>query len=205
MPRDDFLSRLPGDVGAHGVGEAFAQKYVDAFIPHHNKDSAGAPRDELDRERTDHNAEGRREPGFASSAVPTQEEKTIMEGRPRKENVAAGYSTDSLTNGALSSSNTSTFEGRASDGTAYGAPANAPPGDNAPPRPSQELDNDQQRTAPEVRSTLREQMSIKSSTRWGVPTSRPAIHPDDFEDPICDNFWKDKWVASAAHNVGGLP
>jgi phospholipase D1/2 len=43
-------------------------------------------------------------------------------------------------------------------------------------------------------------LSVKSSN-LGVPTSRPKVHADDFEDPIVDSFWKEKWIASATHNV----
>jgi hypothetical protein len=42
----------------------------------------------------------------------------------------------------------------------------------------------------------------KSKSRiWAVPTCRPQIDPDMFEDPVTDAFWKDAWVASAVHNV----
>lgn len=30
----------------------------------------------------------------------------------------------------------------------------------------------------------------------------PQVHPDDFEDPISDEFWEGIWVACAKHNVG---
>lgn len=58
-----------------------------------------------------------------------------------------------------------------------------------------------------VGSTLRAQSPIrqdlhKSRSRiWAVPTYRPRIDPDIFEDPVADAFWKDAWVASAVHNV----
>lgn len=42
----------------------------------------------------------------------------------------------------------------------------------------------------------------KSRSRiWTVPTRRPQVHPDIFEDPVADAFWTDAWVASAVHNV----
>lgn len=37
---------------------------------------------------------------------------------------------------------------------------------------------------------------------WTVPTPKPRFDADSFEDPVCDEFWKDIWVACAAHNVG---
>ena len=56
-------------------------------------------------------------------------------------------------------------------------------------------------------STLRAQSSTRQDLRksrskiWAVPTHRPQIDPDIFEDPVADAFWKDAWVASAVHNV----
>lgn len=42
-------------------------------------------------------------------------------------------------------------------------------------------------------------------TPWTVETSKPAVEPQDFEDPICDAFWKNIWCASAVHNVCSTP
>ena len=39
------------------------------------------------------------------------------------------------------------------------------------------------------------------SKTWTLPTPRPKVDPDGFEDPVCDEFWKGVWLASAAHNV----
>ncbi|KAF6757522.1 hypothetical protein DFP72DRAFT_758222, partial [Ephemerocybe angulata] len=157
--------------------------------------TAEATEEGLQAERRDYNAQGKQEEGFASSAVPTMEEKTVMEDRPRKENVATGYDTRVSSDEPGEHSHHSSE--RPGDGAVYGAPANAGPDDGLP-RLSVDLDNDQQRAGPEARSLLRKHMSFN---QWGVPTSRPNIHPDDFEDPICDEFWKEKWVASAAHNT----
>lgn len=35
-----------------------------------------------------------------------------------------------------------------------------------------------------------------------APTQKPKFDADSFEDPLCDEFWGDIWVASAVHNVG---
>ncbi|KAF5339011.1 hypothetical protein D9611_008713 [Ephemerocybe angulata] len=176
-------------------GAAAAAKYTGLGALRQPGPTAKASAEELETERRDYNAQGKQEEGFASSAVPTMEEKTVMEGRPRKENVATGYdvriSSDEPGEHSYHSSE------RSGDGAVYGAPANAGPDDGLP-RLSVDLDNDQQRAGPEARSLLRKHMSFN---QWGVPTSRPNIHPDDFEDPICDEFWKEKWVASAAHNT----
>lgn len=35
-----------------------------------------------------------------------------------------------------------------------------------------------------------------------IPTQKPKFDANSFEDPLCDKFWDDIWVASAVHNVG---
>lgn len=52
------------------------------------------------------------------------------------------------------------------------------------------------------RSTSRRHFAGKSANRiWTLPTPTPIVDPDGFEDPICDGFWKNVWVACAVHNV----
>lgn len=164
--------------------------------------------EDLDAERKDYTPKGEKVTGFASSAVPTLEEKTLMEGRPHKENADKSYPPHGLQQDVITEEEDSDLgedqtqtnsEAFTLDGESFGAPANAPR-DDAPPRPSADLDNEQQRGAAEVRSTLRKHLSVKSSN-WGVPTARPKVHADDFEDPIADSFWKEKWIASATHNT----
>jgi len=49
---------------------------------------------------------------------------------------------------------------------------------------------------------LRKHLNAKSSqSPWTIPTPRPKYDADSFEDPICDEFWDDIWVACAAHNT----
>jgi phospholipase D1/2 len=152
--------------------------------------------------------------GFASSVVPTLEEKTVAEDRPQngqidvpakdkvqhqtveeKHNVAK-----KSTHHANGTANGIPPEARAEDGTLFGAPANAatsPQTDDRPPRPSGEA-SDAEQAAPGARATIRKHLSNKT---WTLPTPKPRVDPDGFEDPISDAFWKDVWVASAAHNV----
>lgn len=47
--------------------------------------------------------------------------------------------------------------------------------------------------------------SRSSRNPWTVPTTKPKVEPEDFEDPVSDAFWKDIWVASAVHNVSAWP
>lgn len=52
------------------------------------------------------------------------------------------------------------------------------------------------------RSDGRKQRELhEAKGKQPVPTLAPHIHPDDFEDPISDEFWNGVWVACAEHNV----
>ncbi|KAF8349296.1 phospholipase D, partial [Amanita rubescens] len=52
-----------------------------------------------------------------------------------------------------------------------------------------------------ARSPIRGGLYKSRSKIWAVPTSRPQVDPDIFEDPLADAFWKDVWLASAEHNT----
>lgn len=87
-----------------------------------------------------------------------------------------------------------------------GAPANAsisPQIDTQPPQAKPHVDDadEQERAAPRVRSVIRKQLTSKLGSKWTLPTPRPKVDPQAFDDPICDVFWKNVWVASAVHNV----
>ena len=60
-----------------------------------------------------------------------------------------------------------------------------------------------EKAAPAARDTIRRHMAAKNmgSKTWTLPTPRPKVDPEGFEDPVCDEFWKGVWLASAAHNV----
>ncbi|KAF8323532.1 uncharacterized protein EI90DRAFT_3146978 [Cantharellus anzutake] len=36
---------------------------------------------------------------------------------------------------------------------------------------------------------------------WTLPNSKPKIDPHGFKDPLIDSFYKDVWIATAAHNT----
>ncbi|PPR05355.1 hypothetical protein CVT24_007969 [Panaeolus cyanescens] len=70
---------------------------------------------------------------------------------------------------------------------------------NNPSTPSSHTDVDQE-DAP--RSSTKNSFGRSGRrTPWTVPTSKPTVEPQDFEDPICDAFWKNIWCASAVHNT----
>lgn len=164
----------------------------------------------LNEERTTFTRSGEKEHGFTSSIVPTLEEKTIAEGRPpfHRANGGLNIYVDSPGENAISEQ-TEPEEARA-DGELYGSPANADPRDKEPPHPpSAKTDADEEEEkAPGARATLRKHLAAKfagstkaSSKTWSLPTVTPEVDPYGFEDPICDEFWKNVWVACATHNV----
>lgn len=100
-------------------------------------------------------------------------------------------------------------EARLTDGSEqlYGAPADASQDvttDDQPPHARQGKDdsNEEEKAAPHVRSILRKHLSTRVGAKpWTLPVPGPKIDPHGFEDPVCDDFFKDVWIASAVHNV----
>ncbi|PPQ89645.1 hypothetical protein CVT25_013832 [Psilocybe cyanescens] len=170
----------------------------------------------ITEERKDYNRDGQKETGFASSVVPTLEEKVVSEQNAQTNQKEGADATDAIgesfqsqnenaPNGHRVSSDSSS-DLHAGDNTLYGAPANAksPVSDDEPPARSLKSDfDDEELAAPGARAIIRENLGGKSSRRrpWTVPTTKPRVEPQDFEDPISDAFWKDMWVASAVHNT----
>lgn len=173
----------------------------------------------LDEEHKDFNKKGQKKRGFASSIIPTLEEKTIMEKRPPKDqtdcDVTLGDQTiiesesDSVQNGRTTLVNGGLHEPRTDDNVHFGTPAThhkSPHGDvNVNEHPTRILRsdaNEEEHTSASARATIRNNLASKSSRKpWTVPTMKPKVGPQDFEDPISDTFWMDIWVASAVHNV----
>lgn len=62
-------------------------------------------------------------------------------------------------------------------------------------------DGDEQK-AQRARNLLRKYPNVKlgQSSRT-VPTQKPKFDANSFEDPLCDDFWEDIWVAGAVHNT----
>ncbi len=76
----------------------------------------------------------------------------------------------------------------------YGQPSHARMGKN---------DNDVDgQKAQRARHLMRKYPNVKlGQSLRTVPTQKPKFDADSFEDPLCDEFWEDIWVASAMHNV----
>jgi hypothetical protein len=71
----------------------------------------------------------------------------------------------------------------------YNPPSQAQTGKN-------DVDSEEQR-APRPHNLPRKHLNSKTS-----PHRKPKFDANSFEDPVCDEFWTDIWVACATHNVG---
>ena len=172
-------------------------------------------------ERKDLNCDGQFEAGFPSSVVPTLEEKTLAEQRPPKQQggedndnaIAWNQAIDErpleestsvhYQNGGPKSSNL-----LPDDGLLSRAPTNAKSSNidkEALSRSSKSDLSDEEQAPLGARATMRDNRGKPGKKNvWTVPTTKPQVEPQDFEDPISDAFWKNIWVASAVHNVGVL-
>ncbi|KAJ7696033.1 phospholipase D [Mycena rosella] len=229
------------DQGIHGSTEAgsnTASKLLRKVGLVHNSMAQSAGDNTLDAERKTYDRAGNLEEGFASSMVPTLEEKTVLEQRPPKEQADDAPVEEKLQsvpedaapedaapekeseaadegpkpNGETHGDASPREEGkppqaRTDDGDLFGAPADASKTaktDDEPPHARSGVDdaNEEEKAAPGARSILRRHLNAKlGSKTWTLPTARPKVDPNGFEDPICDEFWKNVWVASAAHNT----
>ncbi|GAB1517613.1 Phospholipase D1 [Rhizoctonia solani] len=166
----------------------------------------GADNNALLEERQMYSRDGKKEPGFADAAVPTLEEKTVMEHRPKQtDNKREQPLKDALKSPAARA--TEPNEATTPDGEKFGAPADASStaySDDQPPH-ARSGDKDftsDEKEAVHARSLLRKHLSVSVGTKpWTVPTPAPEIDPHGFQDPVCDEFFKDVWVAAAVHNT----
>lgn len=164
----------------------------------------------------DYSLDGKKEPGFASAVVPTLEEKTIIEKRPSKNKTEDGEKPimeEEEGKEAAEGKDTGPSEARITDASneLYGAPADAsksPQTDDEPPHARQanaENFTEEEQAAVGARRIVRKhlQAGVESSP-WTLPVPSPKVDPHGFEDPVCDAFWKDVWVACAVHNVSSV-
>ncbi|KAJ3513571.1 hypothetical protein NLJ89_g2876 [Agrocybe chaxingu] len=176
--------------------------------------------DVLKETRKDYNREGQKETGFDRSAVPTLEEKIVAKGSPPEDQIADDKDNVTVREEAIDERSPSqdrlmqdeqfyptyaVSDLRTDDRALFKAPANAQDAtvDKEPP-PSLTSDvNEEEQAAPGARVLIRNTLGSKSTRRhaWTVPTKKPKVEPQDFEDPISDTFWKNIWVASAVHNT----
>lgn len=158
-----------------------------------------------EREMFDRN--GERVPGFPSSVVPTIEEKIIAENRPSSDQGAGSRIQEEPTHAYSSTDDGTPPHIRTKDGELLGAPANAVPDsqhDESPPHAIGALSDadEEEEKGPKARSLLRKHVSAKLGSKpWALPTPTPKVYPNGFEDPVCNAFWRNVWLACAAHNT----
>lgn len=139
---------------------------------------------------------------FSSSVVRTLEEKTIIEKRPPKDETDDATLKDQT---IMEESESVSVQSRHT-GLVNGAPHEPSTIDSGASTkhksPSLRSDVDSEDATASARETLRTNIGSRSGRKpWTVPTMKPRVGPQDFEDPISDTFWKNIWVASAVHNV----
>jgi len=140
----------------------------------------------LQAERKDFTMEGKERTGFASSEVPTIEEKTMVNGRSDLPQADSIISAHNHTDNSRKYDNTNALR-HVVDSTTDDA-----------------ADDYQQSNVDErgsSRSPVQKHQAVKLKTMWTVPIHRPRVDPYEFEDPISEVFWTNVWVASAAYNV----
>jgi phospholipase D1/2 len=183
---------------------------------------------ELDEERMSYSRDGRKDPGFATSIVPTLEENEVakqhtsqtadkLPGQNSETKCRATQNGIPRVNAAPSKARMQSGEnetsgnevsslGRTEQGELYGVPADTSRSsetDDQPPHTRSGIDDtDTQEQAARARSIFRKHLGTKSTSKvWTLPATAPHVDPQGFEDPVSDAFWKKVWVACAAHNV----
>ncbi|KAJ6619535.1 hypothetical protein B0H10DRAFT_2026156 [Mycena sp. CBHHK59/15] len=180
----------------------------------HNSLAQSAGDDSLDAERKTYDRDGNLEEGFASAMVPTLEEKMVIEHRPPKDQADEAPLGDKLQD-EVEPKDRNAIPEKESEGDIK-APHTDEESDNVQNhgegKPEQPRTDDgdlfvddaseEEKAAPGARSLLRRHLAAKLGNKtWTLPTPRPKVDPNGFEDPICDEFWKNVWVASATHNT----
>ena len=160
----------------------------------------------LSEERKSFTKEGKEVPGFTSSVVPTLEEKTVAERRPPPERTAPDSSTRSTHVDGKQNGHSKLPEEAHVDGELYGAPASSEGDQPSGGLQSKNDVDEESEKALSARATLRKNLVSRVASKsakglYTLPTPTPFVDPHGFEDPVCDEFWKDVWVACAVHNV----
>ncbi|KAF9649936.1 phospholipase D [Thelephora ganbajun] len=104
-------------------------------------------------------------------------------------------------------STSSALEARVDNGELHGALANTsrdPKTDERPPHvvPGKNNATETEEKTVHARAEIKKHLSTKFNSKiWTLPTPTPEVDPHGFEDPIADEFWKNVWMACAAHNT----
>ncbi|KAF8630837.1 hypothetical protein AX17_005196 [Amanita inopinata Kibby_2008] len=85
------------------------------------------------------------------------------------------------------------------NGVPYGVHGECPRTDE--PRQGRSTNQLDRELTSKSQTTFRRDASKSMRKNWTLPTERPRIDVNGFEDPISDRFWKHMWLASAVHNT----
>jgi len=189
------------DVGSNDVAEV-----PDTASNKGKTPDARAAGETLEEERQAFTREGQKVPGFMSAIFPTIEEQTVIERRlPRNRAYTAVIDEDpelEAQEDAGKAPRQTTVEDGEVPGSSSNAVSSAAGNDHLPHDKPGQNDPDNPEQLAHARSILRKNIGAKpGKSPWTSLTPTPKIDPDGFEDPICDAFWKDVWVAAAVHNV----
>lgn len=145
---------------------------------------------------------GGKAPVFAHAPAPTVEEKVVAESQPPAKCTHGMFIEED--SDAEREVGSVLVESKVENGQLFGVSADASLASktyNHVRMGKNDTDAEEQK-APRARHMLRKYPNVKlgQSPRI-VPTNKPKYDADSFEDPLCDEFWEDIWVACAVHNV----
>jgi phospholipase D1/2 len=177
----------PKDVDAIGAIKECSNVGLEMELP-----DAGVA-DVIVEERDTYSRDGEKAPSFSQTLVPVLKEKSVTE------HLVIVEHTQSIPVEDLGKEAGVPANAKVGDSQMFGTPAEAPKTAKEPVR-VRTGKNDAD--AEEQKASSRKYMRTKSGqSPWTVPTSRPKYNADSFEDPVCDEFWKDIWEACASRNV----
>jgi phospholipase D1/2 len=154
----------------------------------------------LDEERKDFNEKGQKIMGFAA-VIRTLEEQAIIEKTPLKDQTDNGKHEATLKDQTIIEESES---GSVQSGPVNGSGPHEPSTVDSVLLGASDVNSEERATA-SARATTRANIGSRSGRKpWTVPTMKPKVEPQDFEDPISDAFWKNIWIASAVHNVSAF-
>ncbi|GMK58130.1 hypothetical protein CspeluHIS016_0501620 [Cutaneotrichosporon spelunceum] len=148
-------------------------------------------------ERQDVGLDGKVIQGFASSVVPTLEERSIAARYPTGQAGDAGPDNDRASADARAHPNDASA---ANEARRTGKNKDDVEEDDPIPYDGPVSQKDYE--AVKIRRALRPYLNAKpDSGRWSMPTPAPKIDPNRFHDPLDDAFWNNMWVDVAVHNT----
>ncbi|KAG8947797.1 Phospholipase D1 [Tulasnella sp. 424] len=208
MERYEVLARDVGEQALLGLGDVTA-KPVDKGTKQGLPDAAVPSSKHKDDEKRIYGSDESQQPGFASSKVPTLEEKVVAEHLSKKREEREDKPLmDAIDEGQDEIGTDGVSEARVQNvGDLFGAPADAAPSakeDSRPPsaRPAQDESSAAERSAVAARQQLRKRSAVQTGAKpHSQPTPKPEIDQHGFGDPLDSRFWNDLWCDTAVHNT----